>query len=122
MLAFLRNIFLWLSFSLLLMHSLVPHHHNDHINCNETHISAPHTDENPLAQIFQTQLGAGHLENFFSDNTQPTPLTLFIQTSSQGLSAVTFCISTQKEIIQDFNFHNPLLEQQLPLRAPPMFS
>ena len=124
MAAFVRNIMLWLAFSFLLLHSLVPHHHHDHEDCNQTHFVPTHQSQNPLAIIFQTQLGAGHLEHFLVEQTEFDPAD-FLFLCCQNAIVFTSTLSLEvKETLtkQDLFFLTPLFEKQHPLRAPPFFS
>ena len=50
-----------------MLHSIVPHHHVDHRGCHDEHVKETELPQNPFSIIFQTQMGEGHLENFFPE-------------------------------------------------------
>ena len=123
MLAFGRNILLWLSFSLLLMHSLVPHHHSDHHDCQETHVSETPKPDNPFAYFLQAQLGEGHLEHFLSEDQAPSSSSLqfiapevHLSLDFAGYHIIEKCTFT----LHNNSFFLSPLDYQKPLRAPPV--
>jgi len=125
MLALGRNILLWLSFSLLLMHSFVPHHHSDHHDCQEKHLSESSTPDNPFSTFLQTQLGEGHLEHFLTEETSDSPSVEFnfVIENNPAFKASKIVVSQNNSFTptQVF-FSSSTLDFQKPLRAPPVLS
>ena len=120
MLAFGRNILLWLSFSLLLMHSLVPHHHHD---CQEKHLSESSTPDNPFSILLQTQLGEGHLEYFLTDgkiNIKSLALVFFTESDSVFETHQLIILRNNSFAYTHIFFRKTPLDFQNTLRAPPL--
>ncbi len=124
MLPWLRNILLWISFSLLLLHSFVPHHHVDHRDCQQTHVEEAETLENPLSFLFETQLGEGHLEHFFSEGTLALHIADFCAPDRLLFASAPFqnlLDPKPNEGVLVFPFSS-IFEYQKPLRAPPFLA
>jgi hypothetical protein len=74
----LQHFFLFSAGLIILLHSIVPHHHNTENHSEQALIENIGIDLSSfISFVFHEDLGQGHLENF------PTPLPLFLDTPDQ---------------------------------------
>ncbi len=110
-----RNFFLFSAGIIILLHSIVPHHHNTENHSEQALIENIDSGLSSfISFVFHEDLGQGHLENY------PTPFPLFVETPNQvelkaviqPITWVSFVLPTTIATVDGF-------EKGLATRGPP---